>query len=371
MGFLERTVDILERISGDDLVDREFALLVQADKLGDKRLRDRIALAGAHDGTHIHQHVGTHIELVDNSARSKRQYSSVELRGMDSGLYHRVVAGSVDSVVSAAVSGDLSYCGGDVSDFLAVDGVGSAKLLSELKALGIAADSDYLVAVRDLRRHDRTHSDCAAAENGDGGVHCRAQRIEYGAGAGLDTAAHRSDEREVNVGVNLYGALLIDNGMRCERGLSEGHGNRLSVLEQLGLAVAGNSAEVYLIEVVALIGVTGHTVVAVVAERIGESYMVAGLDVPDVLADFLNDACALVSENQRQRNGHSLCASEFVSVADSACNDSYQKLVCAWLHKVYILHHERTVLFMYYCCFDLHFTFSFTMEILGVAIIFL
>ena len=81
MGFLERTVDILERISGDDLVDREFALLVQADKLGDKRLRDRIALAGAHDGTHIHQHVGTNIELVDNSARSKRQYSSVELRG--------------------------------------------------------------------------------------------------------------------------------------------------------------------------------------------------------------------------------------------------------------------------------------------------
>lgn len=78
VGLFKCAVNVLKGICGYDFVDREFTLLVKADKLGNECLRKGVALANAYNGAHIHEHVCSDVKMLDNAARSKREDFSVE-----------------------------------------------------------------------------------------------------------------------------------------------------------------------------------------------------------------------------------------------------------------------------------------------------
>src|ERR1700730_3720665 len=117
-------VQLAERVAGDELVEREPALLPQVDEPRDEQLGYGVALEDAYEVAAAAQRKGVQDQVAlgdaDESARAGGAHA-VDGGGDDSGY-----AGGIEAVLGA-VAGDGEDLGRDVV-VGAVDGVGGAQL---------------------------------------------------------------------------------------------------------------------------------------------------------------------------------------------------------------------------------------------------
>jgi hypothetical protein len=71
--------------------------------------------------------------------------------------------------------------------------VGGAQFLGEREAPRIDVDGDDGRRTRKVRRHEGAESHGADAENGDGGARRQAERVQHGAGPGLQAATEGTE----------------------------------------------------------------------------------------------------------------------------------------------------------------------------------
>ena len=206
--------------------------------------------------------------------------------------------------------------------------MGSAQLPGQLQAVGVAAHGDDLLAAGNPGGHDGAHAHGAAAKYRKAGTEFGTQPVEHRTCAGLDTAAQRGNQLQINiVAGQLYGALCVDHRILREGGLTEERGDGLSVLGEAGGPVGHDAAEVDGVEVLAGVLMTAAAVAARSAEAEGHADLVADLELTDVPADFHDFAAALVTQHRRQGNGDGLRLGGLVGVAYAAGSDLYKDLI--------------------------------------------
>ena len=234
--------------------------------------------------------------------------------------------------------------------------MGGAQLLGQLQALGIAAHRDDGLAAGNLGGHNGAHAHGAAAEHCDGGAELGAQPVEDGARAGLDAAAHGTNQSQVNVViVHLDGAGLVHHGVGGKGGLAEEGAQGLAVQGgQAGGAVRLDAAEVDGVEVFAGVLVGGHAVVAVSAVAEGQPHLVAHLELGDLGAHRLHDTAALMAQHGREGNGNDLHPGGVIGMADAAGGDFHQDLMLLGGGQLYLLNLEGRALPVGNRSFDFH-----------------
>ena len=195
-----------------------------------------------------------------------------------------------------------------------------------------------------------------AAEHRDGRAELRPQPVQYCARTGLDAAAHRADERQINVVIrNLDRSGFVDDRV-CGKGrLAEERGHRRPVRQrQARGAVRLDAAKVDLIEMDAGVRMRRAAVAAgaAVAERNAD--LVAHLELRHLRADGLHDAAALMAQHRGQRNGDKLLLHGFIRVADAAGDDFDENFMLLRRSKLHLFDDKRCTLLMGNSCFDLH-----------------
>ncbi len=347
-------INAVEREGCDKLVDGEESFLEHAEQLRDELSRHGITFADALDGAVVHKHVKTDIEFLDDAGRSDGDQGAVHLGGTQCSEDDVADASGVDSVAHAFRADLLDFS----DDFIAGQAAGvdrdGAQFFAEGQALFADVHGDDFFCACDQTAHDSGKSHGAAAEYRDGIAQAGTDDVEDSAGACLKSAADGRCVGQVNVIIDLDAGVHVHHGMGGEGGLAEEHGHRLAVQMQAGAAVRRNTAEVDRVEVFAIVGYVAQAVVAVPAESVGETNMVAGLDVFDIGADFFDDARTLMSENEGKRNGHALNTSECICVANAAGGIADQDFIVHGIVKIQFSKFKRTVFFENHCCFDFH-----------------
>ncbi len=180
-----------------------------------------------------------------------------------------------------------------------------------------------VVGAGHLGAHDDGVADAAAADDGDGLAGADVGGVEGGADAGADTAADQTEGFGVEIGVNGDALVGVDEGVGAEGADAEDGGEFDAVVAvHLAVGVETGGAEV---------GLTDEAEAAVAAGGApGEDDEVAFLDISDIRADVLDDAAALVTEEEGEdvRAEDAVLGGE-VGVADAAGEDADQGVVGA------------------------------------------
>src|SRR5690606_14330197 len=145
---------------------------------------------------------------------------------------------------------------------------------------------------------DGRHADRPGAEDRDGRAGGGSQHVEDAAGAGLEAAAERPGEQEVDVLADgndgagghdhVVGERRLPEEVRVDLGAVHGDGRR---------AVGAPPAEVERVEPQAVAGRAGQAGATPAAGGERQRDVVAGRDGGDVVADLLDDSGALVAED--------------------------------------------------------------------------
>src|SRR5258706_5502311 len=183
-------VDLAERVAGDELVEREPALLPQVEKPRDEQLRHSVAFHDAHQVAAAGQSEWVQDEVARGDADEPAGTGGAE--AADGGADHGRDPGGVEAVLSA-IAGDGEDLGGEVV-VGAVEGVGGAEIGGQIQAAGLQVDGDDRGGSGDGSGHHGGQPDAARPEDGDAGSGSDAERDEHRSGPGLDPAAERSEE---------------------------------------------------------------------------------------------------------------------------------------------------------------------------------
>src|SRR5262249_42967000 len=146
-----------------------------------------------------------------------------------------------------------------------------------------------------------------------------AKRVHHRTGAGLQTAAERSQQRERQGFCDLDQIALGSERIGRERGLAE-KVSAYIVLRKSVAAVAPGKAEVQVGEMRAVSRFSGPASRAAPAGLIGQPRVVAALDLPDRTADRFDHPRALVTEHDRPA-GTGLTDVD-IRVTDAASDDA-------------------------------------------------
>ena len=321
-GILERLVDILEVIVLHQLVEREAALAVVLDQLGNEQLGHGVALYDArhrlslrHDlAEHVDGHLGRDAHDGHGAQRAQRGQALVDDRGD---------AGRLDRVMGARPR-RLPYLLDHVH-LGAVEGIVGAQLARQLEAALVHVDRDDGPASRDLRRHDGAKPHRAAAVHDDRGAERGLEAGEHRPAARLDAAAQGAEQLQLHVIGHLHHVALVGDGVGGKGGLPEERGHRPPVLLQ---ALDSLGAEVQVVHLLARGGMGGQAVFAMAARGIREHHMVSRPDGLHVLARLLDNAGALVPEDDRVRHD-AVVPGDGIRMADARRHHPHQNLVGA------------------------------------------
>jgi hypothetical protein len=131
--------------------------------------------------------------------------------------------------------------------------VGCAQVARHRQARGSDIDGDDRATAGNCCRHDRAQPHGADAEYGNAAARAGMQRVQYGAGACLDTAPERRKQFQGLVRSYLYRVPFVSNGMRGEGRLAKETAVRAGVAEtQCGRAIRASPTEVQAHIVVAI-----------------------------------------------------------------------------------------------------------------------
>ena len=180
-----------------------------------------------------------------------------------------------------------------------IDGVSGAELFRELELGGKLVDRDDHAGACDSRALDDREANAAGAEDGDGRAGRHFGGVERGADAGHHAASDERGAIERHVVANFHQRVFMQQhffGVARQVGKLIDH---LAVLREARL-VAGSALGGGLVR--AQIRMTRHAVLAVAAKyRQAGDYVIAGLEVGNLRADFFDDAGGLVAEHGGRR----------------------------------------------------------------------
>ena len=103
--------------------------------------------------------------------------------------------------------------------------------------------------------------------------------------------------------------------------------DRAAIVVQAIGAVGAAAAEIIVVEGQAIVRPARHAHPAAAARQEAHHHMVARLNLDDIDADFLDDACALVPKHDRQRYRIDLIADDHVGVAHARRDDAHQHFI--------------------------------------------
>src|SRR3989442_1045014 len=332
--ILERAGKLLERVVlRDELVDLEPPAEIEVGEQREVATRPRRAVAAAEDRLVL-------VERVDDELEAR-----AELRDTDDGERtarpERVQGLLDDGEATDGLERVVGPAAGQVLDrghrivARGVHGVRRAEPARERELVGDDVDRDDLGRAREHAALHAAEPDAAEAEDAH-----RRPRLDLGpvhdrAHARHDAAANERRAVERHARVDRDGTLLPDDGPLGEgRGVGElvggspVHGERLRVLRVRRVATLGGAP-----------GLAGRAAAAVRERR--EDDRVALLDGRDPGADGLDDARALVAEDDRRRVRDRAVDHAQVGVAEPGRLDRDADLAGAGVLDAHVLDRDR------------------------------
>ena len=153
----------------------------------------------------------------------------------------------------------------------------------------------------------------------------------------LYPAAQGAEQLQLHVLPHLHHVALVGDGVGAERGLAEERGHLLAVLLQ---ALYALGTEVQGVHILARGGMGGPAVLAVPARRVREHHVVSRLDGLHALAHLLDDAGALVPEDDGIGND-AVVPGHGVRMANARSRYPHQHLAGARFRQLHFLDLER------------------------------
>lgn len=241
--------------------------------------------------------------------------------GLEGSTHDADVTGAVKGVVAAAVGhlDELVDDGGALGQLGGVDEVGGTELTGPLLLAGVDVDNDDLGGLVDDGTLDDGQTDTAGAEDGDVVALLDVGGDARGAVAGGDAAAEQAGA--------VHGGVLLDgdDGDVGDDGVLGEGGGAHEVQEVLALALEARGAVGHdalalgCADLAAEVGLAGLAELALLAlGGVEGDDVVAGLHVGDALADGLDDAGALVAEDDGE-GALGVLAGEGVGICVCVC----------------------------------------------------
>src|SRR5690606_688461 len=205
-------------------------------------------------------------------------------------------------------------------------------------------DNDQLQTARELRGHQCRKTNRASTEYDEAFTSSYFQRVEYGAGAGLDAAAERREHIERQVIVAPDDLARPGQRMGRKRRLpEETREDRLAVVRMAAAAVLAVAAgHVQIAKRQAIRGLAALAVLAGTAGRRGHDHVIAGYHLGNAGADLLDDAGAFVAEDRWPRQGRIGQHGE-VGVAQPGGDDPDENVTGARLGELDLIKSHRAV----------------------------
>ena len=312
MHLVERRLDAVEADAlGDEALQGQPALAVEADQCGEVAFGQAVAVPGRFQrsaaGEEVHQrHLQPHVR-----GRNTHQHNgSREIAGVERLLPGLRAADGVDHHIDPEPVGQVLDGLHDV-EFPGIDGVGGAEIAGPRQLGVVGVDGDDLSRPDQLRPGDGRVTHSAAADHRDGVVPADRTGVDRRADAGHHAAAQQTGHRGIGLVVDLGALALMHQGLVGERADAQGRG-QFGAVDQRHL----------------LSGVEGVEAVPGTSALAGPALPAYGPPVEDdevagrhpghALADRLDDAGRLVSEEKRVGVVDPALAVGQVGVADAA-----------------------------------------------------
>ena len=357
MRILEGLLNILKVIISAELINGQQAALIILNQLGDKGLGICAAFYEACESNAGADEQTGHVKMSLAACHADHNCQTVIGHRLQHGLDKSGNTGSFQRELYTAAVGDTADLSSHVFTFSAVDNVGSAALLSKLKAGGYYVNTNDGAAACQLGSHDCADTYGAAAEDCDSVARIGLHAEKNSTCTGLHTAAEGAERLQINFGVYLYSGTLGNDAVIGKSTLTEESADSSAFIIGNALAaVAVNAEEEQRNALIAGVGLSVLAVIAVTAGGERQNNVVAGLEGGYAFADFFNDTYALMSENDGKLSGSLQIKHGRVSVANTAGNQLYHYFAYTGLSQFQFLNSKLTRL-ADGCSLDLHIKF--------------
>src|SRR5581483_1461086 len=334
-------VYLLELVEPHHALHGERSTPPQLEELRQELLRTGFALDDAadhapcrHHERHVERRLRPEGRRADDPADAERGERVDRLPKRDGR------AGRLERIVDARADGCADAVHGIVRR--GDDRGGRAELTRELETVRPQVDRDDRRAARELRGQHGREPHCAGAEHGEAAARGRLQRVQDGARSGLDAASERRGYLERDVVGQSYEVALARDRVRREGRLAEEV--RVDVAERGRAVRRPRGGEVVLEEGVAVDAESALARRTRPAEVVAHPDAVAGSELRDARTHRLDDARALVPEDDRERHRQPLVAADQVGVADAAGRHPHEHLVVAQRPELELAQLEGTAL---------------------------
>ena len=325
----ERRADLLEGIPPDQLLEREPSLPVERDQPRDELPRHRIPFDRAADRLPATDHARqVHRELWDPDADDRERPERGQRR--DRLIDDRPLGGRVERVRGAGAGepADLLHhvCAGRV------DRGARAELPGERPAPRHRIDGDDRADANRAGAHHRRQADPAGAEHDEGRLVGRREHVEHGPRPGLDAAAERGGERQIEIGVEHHHVGLVGQRVRGEARLPEVRPvHRRAIAAHGRRAVRARAEPIERAEVPAIGRVAARAFRTGFAAAVAEDDVITRPRNRHVGSNGRHDARALVTEDDRRDRLRPDRLHRQIAVADADGTQLYEQFVGARL----------------------------------------
>src|SRR6202030_2913789 len=212
-----------------------------------------------------------------------------------------------------------------------VNGMRRAQFFGHFQTRGHDVYRDDGCCSNSPRGHDRRASNCARAERSETCSRSHIQRIHYGAGSGLNTAAERTEAFERYVTADLDNVAFIGECVCRKRRLAEKViVNFLAMaVECSSAAVQPRSAEAEWEGLLAMCHPSQATRLTTSACQECEHDRIARRDFDNIRSYALDDSCAFVAKHDWMRHRVALVTCNHICVAQAGGHDLDQYFVSA------------------------------------------
>ncbi len=204
--------------------------------------------------------------------------------------------------ISGGIQREMSSTSGYLHDLFkhavgcGIDNVGCADLSRHRETLLAQIDRDDGRAAHELGSHDCGEANGARAEHRDPCAGLRRQRVQYGAGPGLNAAAKRRECRERKIRRDLHHVADACDGVGREGGLPE------EMSAELGATIAErrptptHAEHIDIAKIVAVAGRPALTFRAAATRSETHQHRIARREAGHAGADTFDDAGAFMTE---------------------------------------------------------------------------